>query len=132
MRNVGVPPAALRWIAFWRKVCGEDAPIIPNNFRKLWERLRERAELKPPGWPFKGEKKRQPAPPPWPSDVLRHTCATMHFATHQNAALLKAQLGHVEKEDTLFSNYRAVRLLDGRPVSKALAAKFWASKPPSL
>jgi hypothetical protein len=44
----------------------------------------------------------------------------MHFATHANTALLQAQLGHSEDEQTLFRHYRAVRLMDGRPATKAI------------
>jgi hypothetical protein len=53
----------------------------------------------------------------------------MHYALYQNASLLKAQFGHVEHEDTLFANYRAVRLGDGRPASKAVAKKFYEIVP---
>jgi hypothetical protein len=108
----------------WRR-----RPLIPKNFRKLWERLRESAELKPAGRPSKNGADDKPQIEKWPHDALRHTAATMHYAFYQNASLLKAQFGHVEHEDTLFSNYRAVRLADGRPASKAVAAKFYAVVP---
>ncbi|MEQ1861437.1 MAG: tyrosine-type recombinase/integrase [Chthoniobacteraceae bacterium] len=148
-RVVDLPTSALAWLQLWRKLCGEESPIIPRNFRKLWERLREAAKLKPLGWnSTRGKKsadcRRVSASTclrqshavaddeglsEWPHDVLRHTTATMHYRLHENPSWLKAQLGHVEDEDTLHRNYRAVRLLDGRAISKALARKFWAVRP---
>jgi integrase len=128
-RVVDLPANAVAWLRLWRRLCPGQEMIVPRNFRKLWERLRETAGLKPAGWPFK--KTTNSAPPKWPHDVLRHTCATMHFATHQNTALLQAQLGHSEDEKTLFRHYRAVKLLDGRVVTKKIAAKFWNIRPPA-
>lgn len=58
----------------------------------------------------------------WPSNALRHTYASAHYAIHQNEALLQAQMGHRDK-DQLFQNYR-------RLVTKASAARFWALCPP--
>lgn len=54
----------------------------------------------------------------WPADVLRHTFASMHYAHHQDEALLKAQMGHWERADTLHRHYRAL-------VTRAEAARFW-------
>lgn len=48
----------------------------------------------------------------------------MHYASHQDESLLKAQLGHSEDEDTLMQHYRAL-------ATRREAAVFWALKPSS-
>ena len=58
----------------------------------------------------------------WPADVLRHTFASMHYAQHQDESLLKAQMGHWERADTLHRHYRAL-------TTRAEAAAFWALRP---
>lgn len=129
-RVVDLSENACAWLRLWRELCPEMTMLVPKNFRKLWEALRETAGLKPQGWrPVKSRAPKE-AVPPWPEDVLRHTFATMHYATHQNTALLQAQLGHSEKESTLFRRYRAVKLMDGRAVTRQLAAGFWEIYPP--
>ena len=59
---------------------------------------------------------------PWPADVLRHTFASMHYAQWQDESLLKAQMGHWERADTLHRHYRAL-------TTRAEAAAFWALRP---
>ena len=58
---------------------------------------------------------------PWPNDVLRHTFASMHYAHHQNEALLQVQMGH-RSAKMIHEHYRAVK-------TRAEAALFWALKP---
>jgi integrase len=58
----------------------------------------------------------------WPADVLRHTFASMHYAQFQNEGLLKAQMGHWERADTLHRHYRAL-------TTRAEAAVFWGLRP---
>ena len=112
-RVVELPAVAVTWLRLWRRLCPHEKNFVPKNFRRLWDSLRKAAGLYET----------------WPHDVQRHTAATYHYATHQNAALLKAQLGHVEEEDTLHRHYRAVKTLRGKPVSKAVAAQFWKLTP---
>lgn len=128
-RVVDLPADAVAWLRLWRRLCPGQEMIVPKNFRDRWEALRETAGLKPAGWPFK--RTTNLTLPKWPHDGLRHTCATMHFATYQNTSLLQAQLGHSEHEKTLFRHYRAVKLLDGRVVTKKIAAQFWNIRPPA-
>lgn len=59
----------------------------------------------------------------WPKDALRHTYASMHYAQHQNEHMLKAQMGHWEKAETLMRHYRAV-------MTRKQAAQFWSLRPP--
>lgn len=124
-RVVDLPAAAVAWIELWRALGGEGERIVPRNFRKRWDALRELAGLKP------GPHVPAGVTPllAWPHDALRHTASTMHYALHANAAALKAQLGHVQDEETLHQHYRAVRMSDGQPVTKAVAKKFYAIVP---
>jgi integrase len=111
-RVVDLSEAALAWLRIWVERHPGQRAFKPLNWRKQWEKLRRSAGL----WP-------------WPADVARHTFATMHFALHQNLALLKAQLGHHENEATLHRHYRAVRMPDGKTVSSAVAREFWGLMP---
>lgn len=111
-RVVDLSEAARAWLGLWVERHPEQRAFKPANWRKKWEKLRRAAGL----WP-------------WPPDVNRHTFATMHFAEHQNLALLKAQLGHHENEATLHRHYRAVRMPDGRTVSASVAREFWGIMP---
>jgi integrase len=58
----------------------------------------------------------------WPANVLRHTYASMHYAEWQDEALLKAQMGHWERADTLHRHYRALR-------TRGEAREFWGLRP---
>jgi integrase len=121
-RVVDLSKNCVAWLKLWMRLCPEQRMIIPKNFRVLWELLREASGLKPLGWRAKRSKKHPPsdtgAVEPWPSDVLRHTFATMHLALHQNIAVLQVLLGHSKDEDTLFAAYRAVRLLTAAQSAK--------------
>lgn len=114
-RVVELAPAAREWLGLWVERHPREMNFKPKNWRKKWEKLRRAAGL----WP-------------WPADVNRHTFATMHFAAHQNLALLKSQLGHHENEATLHRHYRAVRMADGRAVSAAVAGEFWGILPSAI
>jgi integrase len=58
----------------------------------------------------------------WRADVLRHTFASMHYAHFQDEGLLKAQMGHWERADTLHRYYRALK-------TRAEAGAFWELRP---
>ena len=55
--------------------------ICPPNWRRRWATLHRAA-----GW--------HPCSIPWQPDVLRHTFATHHLATHRNYAELQLEMGH--------------------------------------
>ena len=57
----------------------------------------------------------------WPSDALRHTYASMHFAAFRNAGETSEQLGHSDLK-MLFRHYR-------ERVKPAEALKFWEIRP---
>ena len=110
-RVVELPANAVAWLRLWSEACPGDW-IVPAGYRHLWKPLRVAAGC----WP-------------WPHDALRHTCASMHYAKHQDEGRLKAMLGHSDDEDTLFRNYRAVFLPDGRMISPAMAESFYSLLP---
>ncbi|XHR27520.1 MAG: tyrosine-type recombinase/integrase [Chthoniobacteraceae bacterium] len=101
-RVVDLSEAACAWLALDKRSEGH---IIPVNFVRRWRRLRTELKLTP-----------------WPHDVMRHTFASMHYAEHQDEALLKAQMGHSAGEDTLMRHYRAL-------ATRAEAAAFWKFTP---
>ena len=129
-RVVDVPANAVEWLRVWKEKMeiekeesqrrewrrrkkakkAEDAveKIIPRNFKRRWERLREGC-----GWKL-----------PWPHDVMRHTFASMHYAAYANESKLQALMGH-ESANVLFTNYRALRT----PVEAKL---FWDLRPGPL
>ncbi len=80
------------------------------------------------GWDV-GRKGSKHLPPPvakmvhgrWPHDALRHTYASMHYAEHQNEALLQVQMGH-RSAKMIHQHYRAVK-------TRAEAALFWRFGP---
>ncbi|MEQ1852075.1 MAG: site-specific integrase [Chthoniobacteraceae bacterium] len=111
-RVVTLPPAAVAWLTLWRKLHPDAVRICPTNHERLLRAFVRRA-----GW-----KK-------WPHDVLRHTAATMLFACTGNEREVKIQLGHSANEETLHRHYRAVRMLNGRVVTKAAAVEFFAITP---
>lgn len=58
----------------------------------------------------------------WIQDGPRKTFASMHYATHDNAAKLASILGHTGGQDVLFRHYRGL-------VTKADARKYWKIRP---
>ena len=99
-----------RWRFFRRSLgwaCGDDARGKGHRTQR-WQSMVARVPV------TRGE---------WPKDVLRHTFASMHYAQHQNEHLLKAQMGHWEKAETLMRHYRAV-------MTRTEAARFWSLRPP--
>lgn len=103
-RVVDLSPNARAWLA------GREMPkrFSPLNFQRRWARLRAAAGLAK-----------------WPHDAMRHTFASMHYAQHQDEALLKAQMGHSREEEILFRHYRGL-------VTRREAAAFWGLRPGRL
>ncbi len=60
----------------------------------------------------------------WPSDALRHTYGSMHFAAFRNAGETSEQLGHADLK-MLFRHYR-------ERVKPMEALKFWEIRPALL
>ncbi|MEY2598877.1 MAG: hypothetical protein RLZZ142_1136 [Verrucomicrobiota bacterium] len=66
---------------------------------------------------------------PWTHNALRHTFASMHYATHQNPAVLRVQMGHSEGEEVLHQHYRATKTTSGEVITKRMAEDFWTLTP---
>ena len=115
-RVIDLPPVALAWLKLWTNTVPPGTPLTIRGHRKRWDHLRAAAGLADT----------------WVHDVLRHTFATMHYAAHQNAAQLKALMGHSQAEKTLFAHYRAVQTISGATVTRAMAAEFWELYPGKL
>jgi integrase len=111
-RVIELERTAVVWLRLWRKLNPGAGRFVPLNFERKWDALRKAAKL--------GN---------WPHDAMRHTFASYHYAAKQNLALLQAQMGHSEDEDTLFRHYRAVRTLAGRTVSRRMGEEFWGLTP---
>lgn len=111
-RVVELSPNAVAWLRMWREEFPEYRVIAPPSWDRLMKQLRKVSELVP-----------------WPHDVLRHCFASYFHATHGDKARLQNQMGHSLGEDTLEKHYRAVRLPDGRPVTRADAGAFWGIFP---
>lgn len=101
-RVVDISKNALRWLRLV-KLKSEDL-IAPWDFKERFAGVRATAKIRE-----------------WPNNALRHTFASMHYAQHQNEALLQAQMGH-ESAKMLHQHYRALK-------TRADAASFWALIP---
>lgn len=112
-RVVELSANCVRWLRVWRAEFPDYTHVAPPSWDRLMKKLRVAAGLTP-----------------WPHDVLRHCFASYFHAQYGDKARLQNQMGHSEGEDTLDRHYRAVRGPDGKPVTKAEAAKFWAIAPP--
>lgn len=107
-RLVDIPNNLAVWLAQYRPHgVGDATRIAPDTKRAIHFRRQRIAEV---------------AKVEWIQDGPRHTFATMHFAEHQDAGKLAAQMGHVGGVDILYRHYR------GLATAKE-AAKFWKIKP---
>jgi integrase len=112
-RVLELPRVAILWLRHWSAQVSPQEEFTVSGHRKRWERLRADAGL--------GEN--------WVHDVLRHTFASMHYAAYQNAAQLKALMGHSQGENTLSAHYRAVQTIQGATLTRAMATEFWELYP---
>ncbi|MBU2072720.1 MAG: hypothetical protein KKA68_21005 [Gammaproteobacteria bacterium] len=63
----------------------------------------------------------------WPHNAMRVTCATMHYAMHNNAHETAAMLGHAGGTRMFFDHYRA--LGDGHAATREEAERYWGIAP---
>lgn len=123
-RVVDLTEQAASWLRLIPAELRTGPVIPPKNWRMVW--LRFRYDL---GWRVASDKviRKQCLPPieavhsEWPADVLRHTYASYHYAQHQNANLLAAQMGHTSAR-MIEAHYRAIR-------TRAEAGLFWSITP---
>ena len=104
MRNVDLSDNAVAWLKAYRGT----GLIVPNqsSYRRMQVKLMGLCGLAD-----------------WPTDVARHTFATMHYNHHQNAAATMAQLGHFANPQTFVTHYKGV------PAPAADVAAFWKIRP---
>ena len=110
-RVIEISKVAAIWFRLWRRLCPGQESLVPKGFERKWRALRAAAGV--------GAL----------HDGLRHTFASMHYAEHQNAAQLKALMGHSQTEETLFKHYRAVQTLSGDTITRKMASDFWKLTP---
>lgn len=60
----------------------------------------------------------------WPTDIMRHTFVSYHFAEFQNEAYTKKQVGHRDDGRIFYNHYMV-------PVSRPEARRFWSTIPPA-
>ncbi len=95
-RIVQLQPNAIALLSICKKKKG---PIIPANFRKLFEAMREKSKVK------------------WSHDCLRHSFASYHLAAFGSADKTATEMGH-RNTHMLFKHYREL-------VRPADAKAFW-------
>lgn len=107
-RVIHLPANAWEWInaAGWTPEMMRTGPVAPSNLKDLWPRCYSLAGIKE-----------------WPHNGLRHTCASMHYAMHEDETALQAILGQASK-DVFHTNYKALK-------SKREAEEFWGLRPPA-
>jgi len=111
-RIVDISPTLKAWLLPYRKQTGAVGITTQNQFDYYMTRK--------PIDEVKGIIKA--AGVEWIQDGPRHTFASMHYATNQDAATLAAILGHTGGHDIFFRHYRGL-------VKKTEAAKYWKIKP---
>jgi Site-specific recombinase XerD len=95
LRNIPLGPAALSWLAPFKKAEG---PISPKRSERLLAKVGMLAGISE-----------------WPTNALRHSYGSYLFALTEDAQLTSARLGQ-KGDEVLFTHYRA---LAGMPEAKA-------------
>jgi len=103
-RKIEMLPALLAWLEPCKEQLESSVSIVnQDKFRNNKELLLEAAEIEE-----------------WPSNGLRHSFASYHFAMFRNSDETSHQMGN--SPDMVHKHYKAL-------VSKADAEKFWALRP---
>jgi integrase len=104
MRNVEISDNLLAWLS----ACQGAGPLVKSGawYRTQRERLMKKSNITS-----------------WPTDVARHTFATMLYNSTHDAAKVMAQLGHFGNPQTFVTHYKGV------PVTAADAAAYWQINP---
>lgn len=123
-RTVDLTENAVAWLLLIPEDLRHGPVVSDKNWKEAWMRFRHAL-----GWRVVTEKVRKKRCLPevesvhgeWANDVNRHTYASMHYAHHQNEALLQVQMGH-RSAKMLHEHYRAVK-------TRKEAAQFWELRP---
>ena len=128
-RIVDMNQTLIDWLRPYRKVAGTIGIISKSQFAYFMHRKPIGPEYEQEGVPIeKREKDKRPkglitaAQVKWIQDGPRKTYATMHFATHGDAAKLAGVLGHTSGVDILYEHYRGL-------ATKADARRYWKIRP---
>jgi len=120
IRVVSIPKCCRAWLL--AAGVDQNGPVRPLGFPRRWKKLLEianRLEIGPDGKAVESAKAHGLIP--WPSNALRHSAASYHFALHSDTAKTCAMLGQKD-DDVLFDHYRSL-------VRPADAKKFYARLP---
>ena len=101
-RIVTISDNLAAWLHPLRKKSGPVAPFLQNAWHRSLESIAQTAELE------------------LPSNVLRHSFGSYHFAHHKNENLTAAEMGN--SPAMIFQHYRAV-------VTQDAATAFWGLLP---
>lgn len=107
IREVELCPTAVSWL----RECPAPhrGPVVASkNFQKRFRKLCELAKIET-----------------WRPDCMRHTFASCHYRTGQNAAHTAAQLGHAGASTVLFTHYR-------NSIPMSAAKQFWQLTPDTV
>jgi integrase len=108
----------------WLQPLAGKGIIQKDNFRRRYDDVRSKA-----GFAVRGNQRRLSEEQlktlaPWPHDALRHSFASYHLASFEDAAALALQLGH-QSTSLIFSNYR-------HRVKQKDAARYFAITPVTI
>jgi integrase len=87
IRNVEITENTMLWLLRCSKRTGA---ISPTGFRKRFDKLKAAAGIVH-----------------WPTNALRHSAGSYHFAMHEDSAKTASMLGHTQ-DSVLFKHYRAL------------------------
>lgn len=91
------------WLTSYSGDSSPDSLIVPANWREVSKNVRRRA-----GWKVVTRYLKNPPKPTrgiWPSNALRHTCASIHVAIGTQLETLIFQFGHTGTQETLKRHY---------------------------
>lgn len=117
IRHVDIPRNALKWLSLQKDRSGTlTAQIHRSEHYKRFSKL-----LKLAGFGRTDESGKWESD--WPSNALRHSFGTYHYALHGNPMETAKQMGHKASDQVLFDHYRAL-------ATKEQGEAFFAIAPP--
>ena len=102
-RLVHLEPNALAWLALYRKDAGKVSISAKHFMEHMAVVCKETGML-------------------WPSNVMRHTYATMHVAMFRDPARTAMEMGHEKSARTMNAHYKGL-------ATQAEATKYWGIMP---
>lgn len=103
-RFITISPSLRKWLNLARKKHDNETPIVPPNWTEVSKSVRRRA-----GWDVVARRLEEDVDPhrgPWPTNVLRHTSASMLVANGTPLETLLFEFGHSGKsQETLIRHY---------------------------